>query len=58
MRRVPALSVQLYSVRDAVAADLPGSLARLAEIGLTRVEPFDLVSDPARAARRARREPA
>jgi len=44
---VPALSVQLYSIRDAVAADLPGALARLAEIGFTRVEPFDL-SDPER----------
>ena len=41
-----ALSVQLYSVRDAVAADLPGSLARLASIGVKNVEPFDLVSDP------------
>jgi len=44
---VPALSVQLYSIRHAVAADLPGALARLAEIGFTRVEPFDL-SDPER----------
>ena len=44
---MPALSVQLYSIRDAVAADLPGALARLAEIGFTRVEPFDL-SDPER----------
>ena len=44
---MPALSVQLYSIRDAVAADLPGALARLAEIGFTRVEPFDL-SDPGR----------
>ena len=44
---MPALSIQLYSIRDAVAADLPGALARLAEIGFTRVEPFDL-SDPGR----------
>lgn len=44
---MPALSVQLYSIRDAVAADLPGALARLAEIGFSRVEPFDL-SDPGR----------
>ena len=44
---MPALSVQLYSIRDAVAADLPGALARLAAIGFTRVEPFDL-SDPER----------
>jgi sugar phosphate isomerase/epimerase len=41
------LSVQLYSVRDAAAADLEGSLERLAAIGLTNVEPYDL-SDPRR----------
>ena len=41
-----ALSVQLYSIRDAVAADLPGALARLASLGVTHVEPFDVVSDP------------
>jgi sugar phosphate isomerase/epimerase len=46
VQRVAALSVQLYSIRDAVAADLPGALARLAAIGVTRVEPFDVVSDP------------
>jgi sugar phosphate isomerase/epimerase len=40
------LSVQLYSIRDAVAADLPGALARLASLGVTHVEPFDVVSDP------------
>lgn len=43
---MPALSVQLYSVREYAAADLPGTLARLAAIGLTRVEPFDLTADP------------
>jgi sugar phosphate isomerase/epimerase len=37
------LSVQLYAVRAALAADLDGTLARLAAIGFTRVEPFDLV---------------
>ncbi len=41
-----ALSVQLYSVRDAVAADLAGSLERIAAAGLTLVEPFDLTGDP------------
>jgi sugar phosphate isomerase/epimerase len=40
------LSVQLYSIRDALAADLPGALARLASLGVTQVEPFDIVSDP------------
>ncbi|MVA76302.1 TIM barrel protein [Auraticoccus sp. F435] len=37
------LSVQLYTVREAAREDLPGTLARLAELGLTRVEPFDLL---------------
>ena len=33
-------SVQLYSVRDAVQADLSGAIARLAEIGFDQVEPY------------------
>jgi sugar phosphate isomerase/epimerase len=41
-----SVSVQLYSIRDALAADLPGALARLASLGVTQVEPFDIVSDP------------
>lgn len=44
---MPALSVQLYSIRDAVQADLAGAIARLAALGFGRVEPFDLVGDPA-----------
>lgn len=43
---LPTLSVQLYSIRDEVAADLPGALARLAGLGFTQVEPFDLLADP------------
>jgi len=35
-------SVQLYSVRDAFAADPTGTLARLAEIGFTQVEPYGI----------------
>ncbi len=35
-----AVSVQLYSVRDAVAQDLEGSLERLAGIGFELVEPY------------------
>ncbi|MET3807188.1 sugar phosphate isomerase/epimerase [Nakamurella sp. UYEF19] len=46
MANIPALSVQLYSVRNQLAQDLPGTLATLAGIGLTQVEPYDLVSDP------------
>ena len=33
-------SVQLYSVRDAIDHDLDGAVARVAEIGFTRVEPY------------------
>ncbi|MFD2792523.1 sugar phosphate isomerase/epimerase family protein [Promicromonospora vindobonensis] len=36
----PTTSVQLYSVQDAVAEDLDGTVARLAEIGLQHVEPY------------------
>ncbi|WP_211116817.1 sugar phosphate isomerase/epimerase family protein [Glycomyces buryatensis] len=38
-----ALSVQLYSVRDALAADLPRTLDRLAGLGFANVELFDFV---------------
>jgi sugar phosphate isomerase/epimerase len=38
------LSVQLYSVREQLAADQHGTLARLAEIGFRHVEPFGLGS--------------
>ncbi|MFF2847762.1 sugar phosphate isomerase/epimerase family protein [Streptomyces sp. NPDC058001] len=40
------LSVQLYSVRDALAADREGTLARLAAMGFGAVEPFDVRTDP------------
>lgn len=36
-------SVQLYSVRDAIASDLSGAVARIAEIGYTKVEPYAFV---------------
>lgn len=39
------LSVQLYSVRDAFAVDPAGTLARLAEIGFTQVEPYGVVEN-------------
>ncbi len=38
-----ALSVQLYSVRDALAADLPRTLDRIAALGFANVELFDFV---------------
>lgn len=34
------LSVQLYTVRELLAEDLPGTLRRIAEIGFTQVEPY------------------
>lgn len=40
----PQMSVQLYSVREALAADAPRTLARLAELGLRNAEAFDFVS--------------
>ncbi len=44
---VSRISVQLYTVREALAADLDGTLARLAAIGFTQVEPFGLTSSAA-----------
>ena len=40
----PALSVQLYSVRDALDADYDGTLARLSAMGLRQVEAYDFVT--------------
>ena len=39
----PALSVQLYAVRDELTQDLDGTLARLSAMGLQDVEAFDFV---------------
>jgi sugar phosphate isomerase/epimerase len=39
----PKLSVQLYSVREELSADLDGTLARLAGLGVRHVEAFDFV---------------
>jgi sugar phosphate isomerase/epimerase len=38
----PAISVQLYSVRNELAKNMESTLRRLAEIGFTAVEPFGL----------------
>lgn len=40
----PAISVQLWTVRDELEADLDGTLAKLAAIGFTNVEAFGFVS--------------
>ena len=39
----PQISVQLYSIHEELDADLDGSLAKLADTGLTTVEAFDFV---------------
>ena len=43
-RTVPA--VQLYTVRDHLAADRAGTLAALAGFGFGAVEPFNILADP------------
>ncbi|GII29150.1 sugar phosphate isomerase/epimerase family protein [Planotetraspora mira] len=40
------LGVQLYTVRERLAADRDGVLRRIAEIGYDAVEPFDPTEDP------------
>ncbi len=37
-------SVQLYTLRHAIEADLPGTIRRVAEIGFTQVEPYNFVA--------------
>ncbi len=39
----PEISIQLYTIHEALDADLDGSLGRLAQIGLKTVEAFDFV---------------
>ena len=39
----PRLSVQLYTVRNAIGADIQGALERIAKLGFTTVEAFDFV---------------
>ena len=46
----PVLSVQLYAVRDQLAEDLDGTIARLAGMGLREVEAFDFVDKAPRLA--------
>jgi sugar phosphate isomerase/epimerase len=45
MTRAPELGVQLYSVRDDLGDALPGTLRRLAAMGFTHVEPYDILSE-------------
>ena len=41
---MPELSVQLYTLRNALEADFNGTLQKLADFGFTQVEPFQLVA--------------
>ncbi|MCI9886849.1 sugar phosphate isomerase/epimerase [Micrococcales bacterium 31B] len=41
------LAVQLYTLRDAIGADLDATLARVASIGYTHVEPYHFVAQAA-----------
>ena len=43
---LPVASVQLYTLAEQFSADMSGSLARLAAIGLRNVEAFDFVRRP------------
>lgn len=44
MPNPPEISVQLYTVRNALADDFDGTLARIAAFGYTQVEPFQLTT--------------
>ncbi len=44
MPTTPPLSLQLYTVRDALNADFAGTMQRVADIGFTRVEPYDFLA--------------
>lgn len=46
----PDLSVQLYSVRTELGATRRNTLRRLAELGYSHVEPYDILSDPVQLA--------
>lgn len=37
-------ALQLYTVRDAISRDLPGTIRRVAEIGFSQVEPYNFVA--------------
>ncbi|MCK8475550.1 sugar phosphate isomerase/epimerase family protein [Microbacterium aurugineum] len=50
-RATDALSIQLYSLRTELGERRAQTLERLARLGLTRVEPYDILSDPTQLAR-------
>ncbi|MFE4194420.1 sugar phosphate isomerase/epimerase family protein [Paenarthrobacter sp. NPDC056912] len=40
-------SIQLYTLRNAIQEDLPGTIKKVAEIGFTQVEPYNFVATAA-----------
>ncbi|MBG6106483.1 sugar phosphate isomerase/epimerase family protein [Frigoribacterium sp. CG_9.8] len=44
MPTTPPLSLQLYTVREALDADFAGTMQRVSDIGFTRVEPYDFLA--------------
>lgn len=44
MPTTPPLSLQLYSVRDALGENFAGTMKRVADIGFTLVEPYDFLA--------------
>ena len=40
-------SIQLYTLRNAIAEDLPGTIKKVAELGFTQVEPYNFVATAA-----------
>lgn len=43
---ISEISVQLFTVREALQADIQGTLRRLSEMGFERVEPFEISDHP------------
>ena len=37
-------SIQLYTLRNAIQEDLPGTIKKVAAIGYTQVEPYNFVA--------------
>jgi sugar phosphate isomerase/epimerase len=46
----PKISLQLYTVREELAADFEGTIKAVADIGFKHVEPFEFATDTERLA--------
>ena len=44
-------SIQLYTLRNALQEDLPGTIRKVAELGFTQVEPYNFVATAANSVR-------